>query len=369
LREICPRKKRNPKSGANIGAITGILLSPIPNIHDFFYQAQAYGTMHCKCTVEFFIYFIFLPITIIPTILINHAGWYTLPYSKCGGPRRSRSRQSGSRGLHLAPYHASLQNKSTIIYHPTTFKRGRVRRVPKLLKSSISDAQVNAPPSAQVDASHRCFSPTAQVDALIAANSSIELDLFLFESKLYWEASSSATTISSTSIDAFLQSFNVMEHYHNIKSYVPSSRYKSLDCTSSQFQRILLEAKGLQTSIWQYGEILPLTSPAIYVSSKKDDLPIVIDTGASCTITPSLSDFTSQPTTPDNATLGSLTTVQTKVTGQGPIKWDIEDVNGVVKKLRTTSYYVPEATLFSSWRIVNAHLEINLHLNLSTKST
>jgi hypothetical protein len=26
LREICPCKKRNPKSGANIGAITGILL-------------------------------------------------------------------------------------------------------------------------------------------------------------------------------------------------------------------------------------------------------------------------------------------------------------------------------------------------------
>jgi hypothetical protein len=26
LREICPREKRNPKSGANIGAITGILL-------------------------------------------------------------------------------------------------------------------------------------------------------------------------------------------------------------------------------------------------------------------------------------------------------------------------------------------------------
>jgi hypothetical protein len=136
-----------------------------------------------------------------------------------------------------------------------------------------------------------------------------------------------------------------MDHYHNIKSYVPSSRYKSLDSTSSQFQRILLEAKGLQTSIQQYGEIFPLTSPAIYVSSNKDDLPIVINTGASCTINPSLSDFTSQPTTPDTATLGSITTVQTKVSGQGPIEWDIEDVNGVVKKLRTTSYYVPEATI------------------------
>jgi hypothetical protein len=27
LRKICPRKERNPKSGANIGAITGILLT------------------------------------------------------------------------------------------------------------------------------------------------------------------------------------------------------------------------------------------------------------------------------------------------------------------------------------------------------
>jgi hypothetical protein len=83
----------------------------------------------------------------------------------------------------------------------------------------------------------------------------------------------------------------------------------------SQFQRILLEARGLQTSICQYGEILPLSSPAIYVSTNKDDLPIVIDTGASCTITPSLADFTST-TKPDTATLGSLTTVQTKVTGK-----------------------------------------------------
>jgi hypothetical protein len=59
-------------------------------------------------TVEFFIYFIFLPITIIPSILLNYAGRYTLSYSKCGGSRNSRTRswQSGRRGLHLARYHA-----------------------------------------------------------------------------------------------------------------------------------------------------------------------------------------------------------------------------------------------------------------------
>jgi hypothetical protein len=129
-------------------------------------------------------------------------------------------------------------------------------------------------------------------------------------------------------------------------SHLPTSPYRSIDPSSLQFQRILLEAKGLQTSIRQYGEVLPLTSPAIYVSTNKDDLPIIIDTGSSCTITPSLSDFTSKPTKPDTAILGSLTTtVQTKVSGQGPIEWDIEDVNGVYKKLRTTAYYVPEATI------------------------
>jgi hypothetical protein len=187
------------------------------------------------------------------------------------------------------------------------------------------------------------------VDALIVDDPSLSLDLFLFELKLYWDSlpqeSLIATIFSSASVDSFLHSFNVIEHFNNIKSHLPSSRYRSISSSSLQFQRILLEARGLQTSIRQYGEVLPLSSPAIYVSTNKDDLPIVIDTGASCTITPSLSDFTSKPTKPDTATLGSLTTIQTKVSGQGPIDWDIEDVNGVYKKLRTVSYYVPEATI------------------------
>jgi hypothetical protein len=146
-----------------------------------------------------------------------------------------------------------------------------------------------------------------------------------------------------------LHSFNVIEHFNNIKSRLPSSHYRSIDSSTLQFQRILLEARGLQTSIRQYGEVLPLSSPAIYVSTNKDDLPIVIGTGASCTITPPLSDFTSKPTKPDIATLGSLTTFQTKVSGQGPIEWDIEDVNGAYKKLRTTSYYVFLKQLFDSF--------------------
>jgi hypothetical protein len=79
-----------------------------------------------------------------------------------------------------------------------------------------------------------------------------------------------------------------------------------------------------------------------------------------------LSDFISTPTKSDTASLGSLTTVQTKVSGQGLIEWDIEDVNGVLKKLRTTSYYVPEATirLFSPQAYFKANPKGSLTLNI-----
>jgi hypothetical protein len=187
---------------------------------------------------------------------------------------------------------------------------------------------------------------------------------------LYWDSIPSpspiTTVFSSNAIDLFLLSIDALDHYRTIQSLLPSSQYKSIDPSSPQFQRILLEARGLQTSIKQYGEVLPLISPAIYVSANKDALPIVIDNGASCTITPTLSDFTSTHTKSDTASLGSLTTVQTKVSGQGPIEWDIEDANGVLKKLRTISYYVPEATirLFSPQAYFKANPKGSLTLNI-----
>ena len=315
-------------------------------------------------TVEFFIYFLFLPIAIIPSFLLT-ASRYTLPY-RCR--RRRCRRRSCGRGYHLARYYANKRNRSTIIHLSNTSKGDHCNSISNSSKSIVSSVS-----------SERCFSPTSsscclsaddQVAKLIAEDPSLSLDLFLFESKLYWDSllppSPTTTIFPSSVIDSFLHSFNVIDHFRTIKSLLPSSQYKSIDPSSTQFQRILLEAKGLQTTIRQYGEILPLSSPAIYVSTNNDELPIVIDTGASCTITPTLSDFTSMPTKPDTTTLGSLTTVQTKVTGQGPIEWDIEDVNGVLKKLRTISYYVPQATirLFSPQAYFKANPKGSLTLNI-----
>jgi hypothetical protein len=318
-------------------------------------------------SVEFFIYYFFLPIALIPSILmilINHAGRYTLPYSKCGRPRKRKT--SGRRGLYLARYYANLRSKSSIIQQQDQYQRRRRKSLPSTPKKEGSISFSNQPPP---NVESTCLSAIKTVENLIAKSPHIGYDLFLFEAKEYWKEQRKNKSYSSVSIDDFLMSFDVLQHYHNIKSFLPSlalsSQYKSLSSTSSQFQRILLEAKGLQNSIRQYGEVLPLSSPSIYVSTNKDDLPIVIDTGASCTITPTLSDFTSHPTSADTKSLGSLTTVETKVTGQGPIEWEIEDINGITKKLATISYYVPEATirLFSP----QAYFKLNptAHLTLN----
>ena len=54
---------------------------------------------------------------------------------------------------------------------------------------------------------------------------------------------------------------------------------------------MLLEARGLQTTLLRYGETLPLENHTIYVYSTTKELPIVIDIGTSCSITPNLQDF------------------------------------------------------------------------------
>jgi hypothetical protein len=119
-------------------------------------------------TVEFFVYFIFLPISIIPTIIINHAGRYTLPYSRCGKVKKRKS--SGRRGLYLARYQVSLQSNSTIIrLHTniiTTFKGGRrlSRPVqsPKTTNSIVTHPTTNPLPALPTQ---RSFSASDQVNA------------------------------------------------------------------------------------------------------------------------------------------------------------------------------------------------------------
>ena len=99
---------------------------------------------------------------------------------------------------------------------------------------------------------------------------------------------------------------------------------KLLSPTSQQYELILFNAKGLQAKFHCYDEVIPLDNPMIYVSSRDDELPIVIDTGASCSITPDPLDFDDDPVTPEFSHLSGISP-KTAVNGQGNVTWVIED--------------------------------------------
>ena len=67
----------------------------------------------------------------------------------------------------------------------------------------------------------------------------------------------------------------------------------------------------------------------IFTSCHHNKLPIVIDTGASMSITPELTDFAITPIPSTTKSLGSLTTAKTTVAGESKATWMIEDFNGV----------------------------------------
>ena len=124
-----------------------------------------------------------------------------------------------------------------------------------------------------------------------------------------------------TLIDEFLSSFHVVHHMKtcvNLASTATTAipdHYTSLIPSSASYKRILLEARALVPYITHYNEFIPLFNPSIFASSCIGELPIVIDTGASCSITPLLSDFIEELSTPDIESLGSLTSTNTAVVG------------------------------------------------------
>ncbi|KAI2509642.1 hypothetical protein MHU86_4762 [Fragilaria crotonensis] len=75
-----------------------------------------------------------------------------------------------------------------------------------------------------------------------------------------------------------------------------------------------------------------------------DHYPIVIDSGASVSITPNINDFVNGIHPTQLSDLKGLEGA-TKVHGQGIVEWTVFDLMDVVRTIRTTAYYVPSATI------------------------
>ena len=146
------------------------------------------------------------------------------------------------------------------------------------------------------------------------------------------------------------------------------AHYNLLHPSDARYNRVLLEAKCLRTSLKDYKQTLPLDSPTVYFSSRPNDLPIVIDTGASCSVTPVLNDFIKPPGVPDTKSMEGLNGNKTEIRGSGTVTWDIEDVNGSRDTLQTHCYFIPSATirLFSPQvYLAEQHQKGNEHCNMT----
>jgi hypothetical protein len=84
---------------------------------------------------------------------------------------------------------------------------------------------------------------------------------------------------------------------------------------------------------------------SIYIfQDEADILPIVIDSGASISITPNLKDFVSEIKPAGARELKGLSN-STKVHGVGMVEWTVRDLYGSTRTIRTKAYYVPKATI------------------------
>jgi len=75
---------------------------------------------------------------------------------------------------------------------------------------------------------------------------------------------------------------------------------------------------------------------------ENNDIPIVIDTGASHSISPLRADFTTFQKL--NQSLHGIS-AETRIEGQGMTSWDITDQNGVTSTVTTLAFHVPSASI------------------------
>jgi hypothetical protein len=189
---------------------------------------------------------------------------------------------------------------------------------------------------------HKVSFTLAHQDALTADTN--------FVNPIFLSEHTSLSNSISRNIDSFLQWIHILNQSRIWSALLPSvsipPSYKILPSSDLRYKLILLEAHRLRLNLSNYDErvLMPLQNPAVYHSNKPEELPIVIDTGASCSITPVHSDFIST-IQPSNVHVLNNISGTTAVVGHGTIEWNIQDANGVVNPIQTSAYYVPQATI------------------------
>ena len=107
----------------------------------------------------------------------------------------------------------------------------------------------------------------------------------------------------------------------------------------------------------------------VYFLNTPSDVPVVIDTGASISLTPHLTDFTRTLRSANVMELKGLSHT-TKVMGCGPISSEVVNYFGTIQSIWTQAYYIPDATicLFSPQLYFQEHQSGSLTCNATQVS-
>ena len=109
-------------------------------------------------------------------------------------------------------------------------------------------------------------------------------------------------------------------------------------------QAMIAAIKLSSTTSYQQAEHLHHRMSVYINTANEEDYPVVVDTGASSSLTPTLKDFDGPIKPCDTTELNGLAST-TKVVGVGMVHWTVRDVFGVVRTIRTKAYYVPDASI------------------------
>lgn len=74
------------------------------------------------------------------------------------------------------------------------------------------------------------------------------------------------------------------------------------------------------------------------------EIPVVIDTGCSFSLTPFMSDFVTDLSPSEQEEMSGLSD-SVAIKGVGWVEWNIRDVFGNVARVRTKAYYIPDARI------------------------
>ena len=88
-----------------------------------------------------------------------------------------------------------------------------------------------------------------------------------------------------------------------------------------------------------------LDTTVAYLATPGDSIPVVLDTSASVSITPVLSDFVTNLKLAGSRALCGLNDATADVIGVGLVAWSVRDTHGTVHVLCTPAYYIPNATV------------------------